>query len=145
MDPGTYTLLLELERETTVTFGSAGPRELATGYYVYTGSAFGPGGLSRVDRHRRVCNGENSTRHWHVDYLLGQPAISWVEAWLSPDRDAECEIAGALPGRSIEGIGATDCGCDSHLGTHPSREALLNALETVHDGRYSYVTHSEGD
>ena len=137
MEPGTYTLLLELETGTTVTFGAAGPRDLEAGYYVYTGSAFGPGGLSRVDRHRRVARGTNPTRHWHVDYLLGEPSLAWLGAWVSPNRNAECEIARGLPGRSITGIGATDCDCESHLGTHSSRQELLTVLQTVHEERYS--------
>lgn len=137
MEPGTYTLLLELERQTTVTFGAAGSRVLEAGFYAYTGSAFGPGGLSRVDRHERVLQGENDARHWHVDYLLGTPTVSWIGAWVSPDRQAECEIAGSLPGRSVAGIGATDCDCNSHLTFQSTKGELRDEIETVHEEPYS--------
>lgn len=137
MEPGTYTILLELEAETTVTFGAAGSRELEAGFYAYTGSAFGPGGLSRVDRHHRVQRGTNPARHWHVDYLLGDPNVSWVGAWISPHRVAECDIAGSLPGRSISGIGATDCDCNSHLTGHSQRSEISAAIEAIHEERYS--------
>ncbi|MFB6085764.1 MAG: DUF123 domain-containing protein [Halodesulfurarchaeum sp.] len=145
MNPGTYTILLELEEERTVTFGAAGSRELAPGFYAYTGSAFGPGGLSRVDRHRRVLRGRNSTRHWHVDYLLDNSAVTWIGTWVSPHRRNECEIAGALLGDPLPGIGSSDCSCESHLVFHTDRSTLTTAIEAVHEKRYSSVSHSEGD
>jgi Uri superfamily endonuclease len=132
MDSGTYTLLLELEPATVITFGAAGTRHLPAGYYVYTGSAFGPGGLTRVNRHREVCTGTNTTRHWHIDYLLGASESSWDEVWTAPVA-RECVIAESVPGTPIEGIGASDCGCDSHLTYNPSRNELVDELES----RYS--------
>ena len=132
MEPGTYTLLLELERPASIEFGAAGTRDLDAGYYAYTGSAFGPGGLSRVSRHQRVAAGENDTRHWHIDYLLGHRAVEYLDWWDSPGRNAECEIASSLIGDPIPGLGATDCGCSSHLRYHPEREPLEAAIATAH-------------
>lgn len=131
MATGTYSLLLQLRRDTRITFGAAGERALDAGWYVYTGSAFGPGGLSRVDRHRRVASGENETRHWHVDYLLCADSSHWAGAWTAP-RDAECVIADRLPGDAVPGIGATDCGCPSHLTYSPERESLVEALDRIY-------------
>lgn len=121
MDPGTYTLLLELETAASIEFGGIGSRDLEEGFYTYTGSAFGPGGLSRVERHRRVAAGDNDTRHWHVDYLLGNPAVTILDVWLGPGRDAECEIARTINGEPIPGLGASDCRCESHVHHSPDR------------------------
>lgn len=64
-EAGTYTLVIRL-REHLVT--SLNEREilLTGGLYVYTGSAFGPGGLSaRISRHLR----RRKPHHWHIDEL----------------------------------------------------------------------------
>ena len=142
MESGTYSILLELPQETRIEFGAAGERVLAPGWYAYTGSAFGPGGLSRVERHRRVARDENETRHWHVDYLLGAARSRWDGVWTTP-RDAECEIARQLPGEPVTGIGATDCDCTSHLRYSPDRGPMAEALEEIF-GSQSKTTHSEG-
>ncbi|MEF8825919.1 MAG: GIY-YIG nuclease family protein [Halapricum sp.] len=115
MTSGTYTLVIELPEAATITFGAAGDRDLAAGLYAYTGSAFGSGGFSRIDRHRRVAAGENNARHWHIDYLLGHPGTRIVEVVRSADADVECAVSGRLPGEPVAGIGASDCGCDTHL------------------------------
>lgn len=131
MDQGTYTLLLELETSTAITFGAAGTRHLDAGYYAYTGSAMGPGGLSRVNRHRKVCVGTNETRHWHIDYLLGSSETTWVGVWSAAVAN-ECDIAQTLPGTGIEGICASDCACVSHLTYSSSRDTLVNGLEATY-------------
>ncbi|MEF8771936.1 GIY-YIG nuclease family protein [Halodesulfurarchaeum sp.] len=133
MDQGTYTLLLELETTTSITFGAAGTRRLDAGYYAYTGSALGPGGLSRVDRHRKVCDGTNMTRQWHIDYLLGAAETTWVGVW-SAAVARECDYAETLPGTAIEGIGASDCACESHLSYSSTRDRLVNELEAIYNG-----------
>ncbi|MFW6018542.1 MAG: GIY-YIG nuclease family protein, partial [Halapricum sp.] len=123
---GTYTLLIELPDAATITFGAAGERELAAGNYAYSGSAFGPGGFSRIDRHRRVASGENDARHWHVDYLLGHPGTRIVEVVRSAEADIECGVSQRLPGETVSGIGASDCDCDSHLVYGGRSEAFLD-------------------
>jgi endonuclease-3 len=115
MTSGTYTLLIDLPEAATITFGAAGDRELDPGIYAYTGSAFGPGGFSRIDRHRRVATGDNDARHWHVDYLLGHPGTRIVEVVHSAEADIECAVSRELPGEQISGVGASDCGCPTHL------------------------------
>lgn len=133
MDPGTYTLLLELETPTSIEFGAAGTRDLEAGFYAYTGSAFGPGGLSRVDRHHRVATGDETTRHWHIDYLLGSDRTRFVDAWTAPHREVECETATAIEAQAIDGIGATDCTCPSHLHVGPDRDTLVTTIEAIYD------------
>ena len=74
MTGGTYTLLVELPECSTVEVGALGSLDLDAGWYAYTGSALGPGGFTRVQRHREMAVGERAARHWHVDYLLGDTA-----------------------------------------------------------------------
>lgn len=49
---GTYTLVIALPEPATIKVGALGEHGFPTGWYAHTGSAFGSGGLSRVDRHR---------------------------------------------------------------------------------------------
>ena len=134
MAKGTYTLLVELERDATVEFGALGDRELASGWYAYTGSAFGPGGFSRVERHRDVAGGANEARHWHVDYLLGHEATRIGGVVKSSGEDVECEVSGAIDAEGIEGVGCSDCDCGSHLAYAPDGAELERAVRSAHDG-----------
>ncbi len=130
---GTYTLLIELPRSARIAFGALGKRSLESGWYAYVGSAFGPGGFARIDRHRRVAEGANETRHWHIDYLLGHPASRLDRAIRSLGVDAECSISREIDGRSIGGVGATDCSCSTHLHHHTERNRLVDSIEAAHD------------
>lgn len=131
---GTYTLVVELPEAASITFGAAGDRDLAAGLYAYTGSAFGPGGFSRIDRHRRVATGENDARHWHIDYLLGRPGTRIVEVVRSADTDVECAVSGRLPGKPVGGIGASDCGCDTHLIYGDNGQGFVDDVRRAHAG-----------
>ena len=136
MNRGTYTLVIDLDRDATIEVGALGTHEFDRGWYAYTGSAFGRGGFSRVERHRELSRGESTTRHWHVDYLLGHEAARIRTVVQSPGLDAECVIAGALPDAGIEGFGASDCSCPSHLAFHPEGPRLTRLVSIAHeDGR----------
>ncbi|MEF8842305.1 MAG: GIY-YIG nuclease family protein [Haloarculaceae archaeon] len=112
---GTYTLLVELDRNAAVEVGALGEHAFDSGWYAYTGSAFGPGGFARVDRHRELAADERTTRHWHVDYLLGHPDTALREVVRSSGADIECAVARRLPAGPVAGFGASDCDCRSHL------------------------------
>ena len=117
-DPGTYVLIVAVEQSTTIRVGALGDRSFATGHYAYVGSAFGPGGLSRVDRHRELAAGDSETRHWHIDYLLGSAASQLATVEQFPNRDIECALAAAFADADCEPVaafGASDCDCVSHL------------------------------
>jgi len=124
-EKGTYTLLIRVEEPATVSVGALGDVRFEEALYAYTGSAFGAGGLSRVDRHARVASGENGARHWHVDYLLGAEEATLVGAFVTPD-DAECAVARAVEGDCVPRFGASDCSCSSHL-KRATREAVKEA------------------
>lgn len=133
MEKGIYTLVLRLPAERLVDVGSLGPVRFEAGYYAYTGSARGPGGLARVERHMRVMVGTNPARRWHIDHLLPHTALVTVVATRT-EMDLECAIARAigevLP--SVESFGCTDCRCSSHLHCSPDREEILSAVKSAH-------------
>lgn len=132
--PGIYTLLLHLDRPREITVGSLGTLLFPEGYYSYTGSARGPGGQKRVERHLRVLRGVNSTRRWHIDYLL--PFASLVEVLVvSTSQNLECSIAQRI-GEAltpVKGFGCTDCRCVSHLHYSPEPGRMLEAVSSAHE------------
>ena len=116
---GTYVLALWLDRFQRLSIGRLGDIGFPAGWYLYVGSALGPGGLkSRLMRHRRHL-GKDKRAHWHVDYLR-EHAI-WGGVWGSASElKLECSWADALrglPGAEIvaPGFGASDCRCSAHL------------------------------
>ena len=116
MDPGIYTLVLLLDRAREIEVGSLGIIQFKEGYYSYTGSARGPGGLKRLERHKRVLLGSSSVRRWHIDYLL--PYASLVEAIVTRTfADLECRIARRIGSKLnvVPHFGSTDCTCPGHL------------------------------
>ena len=124
---GTYVLVVDLPRATTLEVGALGEREFDAGTYAYVGSAFGPGGFARVDRHRELARGERDARHWHIDYVLGHPETTLESAITFPDADRECELAASLPGEPVDGFGASDCDCSGHLLAGPDRSTVRDA------------------
>ena len=130
-DHGSYVLVVDCDGPVDSEVGALG--EIAfDGQFAYVGSAFGPGGLSRVDRHRRVTAGDHDTRHWHIDYLLGYPDATLVGD-VRTEADVECTVARALPSGPVAGFGASDCDCESHLTYAPDRETLVRAVESAHE------------
>jgi Uri superfamily endonuclease len=130
---GTYTLVVTLTEAATVEVGTLGRRDLAAGWYAYTGSAFGPGGFARVERHRELAAGERDARHWHVDYLLGHHAAGVDRVVTTPGADVECAVARAVEGERVPAFGASDCDCGSHLVYGPDRAPLLWSVERAHE------------
>ena len=114
--PGTYALVLASDRQSAIRIGSLSTLQTEPGFYVYVGSAFGPGGLAaRVSRHQR----QAKRLRWHIDYLRAVLALE--EVWYTPDgKRRECLWAEAMtqaPRRFLPmaGFGASDCRCASHL------------------------------
>ena len=132
MTGGTYTLVLSLPDAATVEVGALGARSFPAGGYAYTGSALGSGGFSRVDRHGRVAAGEHDVRHWHVDYLLGHPPVTIEDVVRTPGADVECAVAERLPDGPVDGFGASDCECPTHLAYGEDVVALHEAVRDAH-------------
>jgi len=132
-EPGIYTLILSLPQAEQITVGSLGVMDFARGFYSYTGSARGSGGLKRVDRHILVSIGINKTRRWHIDYLL--PHAGFLEVFISKTtRDLECRIATAMGKRlvPVPGFGCTDCRCKGHLHYSPGLGEMRAAVAAAH-------------
>jgi endonuclease-3 len=137
-EPGTYTLAIALKTPVEVAIGAAGTFVFEAELLAYTGSAFGPGGLDRVDRHRQVATRKRDTRHWHVDHVLGHEYTRLEAAWVTPGERVECEVHQALPGREVP-IGASDCSCRGHLRSG-ERGRLAAAFHEEHSRRVELDT-----
>ncbi len=116
MDKGVYLLVLQLPAARLLNVGALGRWDFPAGWYLYVGSAHGPGGLrARLRRHLS----QQKAARWHVDYL--RTAADWVEAWVAPlPPEWECAWARHLaqwPDAHIPvpRFGASDCRCPSHL------------------------------
>jgi Uri superfamily endonuclease len=113
--PGTYALILYNSEPRTILIGKHGDFWFPKGYYVYTGSAFGSGGLAaRVGRHLK----SGKPLWWHIDYLTS--CLSVVRVWHTRHPEPrEClwavhfeTIGGTI---TVPGFGSSDCRCRSHL------------------------------
>jgi Uri superfamily endonuclease len=130
--PGTYALILHVDKPQSILVGRLGELVAPSGWVVYVGSAFGPGGLhARVGRHlgrpvgvRSEVTGVSSLAkakrlHWHIDYLLQAVGIHtvWYTSDPIPYEHTWANVLGRTPGVSIlmPGFGSSDCQCPSHL------------------------------
>jgi Uri superfamily endonuclease len=138
---GTYLLMMRLDSDLdALQVGRLGVFGFAAGYYLYVGSAFGPGGLpARLAYHaRRV----KLRPHWHIDYL--RPHARLLEAWsvsgAPPLERAWVQALEHLPGVAVPvpGFGARDTARRAHLfyaprrpGTRQLTGTVLSAVEQV--------------
>lgn len=114
-EPGTYALILECAVRAGLRVGRRLRMDTEPGYYIYVGSAFGPGGVkARVSRHFR----REKAKRWHIDFL--REFVTFREVWYShAPEHLEHEWARIFQDMagycSVEGFGCTDCKCRSHL------------------------------
>ena len=127
----------------TVQIGRWGRLDVEPGYYLYVGSAFGPGGVAaRVTRHLR----KRKPRRWHLDYLRAHviPAQIWIcydperreHPWATAVGNSPCV-------NPIEGFGSSDCRCRAHL-FRIKAQADLEWLSTVLPGVETDIVILEG-
>ena len=115
MEPGTYCLVFA-NPAVTLAVGRLGPVAFRAGFHLYVGSALGPGGLLRVERHLRLARDRDRPPRWHVDRLLLDTRFELVAAVTGGGAERlECALARAIGGEGVPGFGASDCGCASHL------------------------------
>jgi Uri superfamily endonuclease len=131
---GTYALLLELDAPRKIKVGALGTLDFPPGYFLYVGSALGPGGLTaRLARHRRRTG---KRLHWHIDHV--RAVMTLVEVWTSQgEMRQECDwavAASTLPGANIvaSGLGASDCHCPSHLLHYRQRPKVGDFQSLIH-------------
>jgi Uri superfamily endonuclease len=113
---GAYVLVLQCHQLIKIKIGRLGFISFEPGYYLYTGSALGPGGLSgRISHHFRQKAQKRS--RWHIDALTSREAIN--EIWWSENQHRlECtwaEVLAEVGDRTVPGFGASDCRCPGHL------------------------------
>src|SRR5208337_1419018 len=106
---GAYALILFCSQEGPVQIGKLGQLQLRRGFYVYVGSAVGPGGVrARVAHHQKL----SPRPHWHIDYLrphICHDRVCREHQW--------ARVISTLRGASIPiaGFGSSDCRCKTHL------------------------------
>jgi Uri superfamily endonuclease len=115
MDKGIYCLVFH-NPACTAGIGAMGEIAFRKGWHIYVGSALGPGGLKRLERHIALHEKKDKRPKWHVDYLLTNdnfPLRYAVSAATS--LRLECLLASAIGGENVPGFGCSDCTCTSHL------------------------------
>lgn len=131
-DPGIYGLLMHSSGGGALQIGKLGKLSIEPGFYLYLGSAHGPGGIkARVSRYL----GSFRRLFWHIDYL--QAVLSVQELWFSfvdskfEHQTAEC--LSKLPDWRIPliGFGSSDCNCLGHLFHHHGRVSVLEIWEDL--------------
>ena len=131
--PGTYALIFSSTRKRQITVGKIGTLRLQPGFYVYVGSAFGPGGLkARIEHHSRKA----ARPHWHIDYLTF--ALDLKEIWYTSDpvhREHQwATIISNTRGSSapLAEFGSSDCRCNTHLFFFKSKPGSKNIRSIIH-------------
>ncbi len=133
--PGTYALVFKTKRNKRIIIGKLGTLNLQPGYYIYVGSAFGPGGLkARIGHHCK----NSSRRHWHIDYL--SEYLPPAEVWYTYDPTHRehhwSQVLAHARGASIPlpGFGSSDCRCISHLYFLSARPSDKYLRRKIHAG-----------
>jgi Uri superfamily endonuclease len=127
---GTYLLLLASRTPVRLSIGKLGEMTAVPGYYVYIGSAWGPGGVAaRVRHHRKTA----VNAHWHIDYLRAVTAVTDVYCVYGSRCEHEwahslMQSAGAT--MPLRGFGSSDCDCATHL-FYFGRKPLKTELEKL--------------
>lgn len=133
---GTYLLVMELYKDTSLMIGKHGVIHFQRGCYAYVGSALN--GLDqRIQRHLR----SNKKTHWHIDYLL--PFTKIVDVFYKENtRREECEIAKGFEKNFtyIPGFGCSDCVCTSHL-FNGSYHNILRVIDSLNMKLYPLHTN----
>jgi len=110
---GIYTLIIQIDKNTSVNIGALGNLTFKKGLYAYVGSAQ-TNLEQRIKRHFR----SDKRKFWHIDYLLDNSAAKIVKVFFKEAGKAEeCKTAKAIGEKAepIDGFGCSDCNCKSHL------------------------------
>ncbi|MBS1250369.1 MAG: hypothetical protein MAG431_01963 [Chloroflexi bacterium] len=124
-ESGTYILILHPKEATEIQVGVLGDFSLASGFYLYVGSAHGPGGVAaRVNRHLSP----RKKLHWHIDYLTKQASIFavWYAYGVRKFEHSWAKVLGQMTGAEspMVGFGSSDCACPTHLFYFPQKPSL---------------------
>ncbi|MGF3523277.1 MAG: GIY-YIG nuclease family protein [Candidatus Bathyarchaeia archaeon] len=126
---GIYVLIIHVKKSVKIRIGALGTVNIEEGKYAYVGSA--QKNLEcRVRRHLR----REKRKFWHIDYLLDSDTAEVLEVrYKSGDKTEECKIAQliAKQGKAVEGFGASDCRCISHLFQIENQQCLEKETQIV--------------
>ncbi len=123
---GAYLLLIDLKKPLTLPQKKFCQKPLEPGFYLYAGSAYGPGGIkARVSRHIK----KRKAKRWHIDYITTQATVT--EALVIPQANECAFISQLLENPQIfvplKGMGSSDCkSCPSHFLQAPPTFSLTN-------------------
>jgi Uri superfamily endonuclease len=124
---GVYVLLIQLNKDTSITVGAKGRMPFTKGLYAYTGSA--QNSLeTRIKRHLR----KKKHKFWHIDYLLDNPASKVLKVFYKQaGKTDECAVAREIShqGEAVTGFGCSDCDCNSHLFRIGTYEFLRESMK----------------
>ena len=144
---GTYLLILQNHSVQDIQIGRLGNLTVQPGFYVYVGSAFGPGGIPARTAHHK---NRQQRLHWHIDYLKKKSEL--LEIWFSLDpvrREHQwAEIVRQTPEiqMPMDGFGASDCQCATHLFYSKSKPDIKYFREQMHSlptGTYSVQVETQ--
>jgi len=114
---GTYVLCIRVKETIDVIVGALGLIQFQSGMYIYIGSALNSL-KPRIIRHIETSRGTHNVTHWHIDYLLREPAVRLEAVYFTDATERlECVYASAVAehGTAVKGFGCSDCRCVSHL------------------------------
>jgi Uri superfamily endonuclease len=111
---GVYLLVMYLPDSHEICVGGLGLSRFRKGWYLYAGSARGPGGIrARCARHLRP----DKRQRWHIDYLTQIAQVQQV--WFTEVLTEMCIVSVLLRCPKLEqpvaGFGASDSRARSHL------------------------------
>ena len=128
---GVYILKAKLEKKVEIKVGALGKKTFKPGYYFYAGTAQ-RNLKARIKRHFS----SEKKMHWHIDYLLAEAEIEKDFVFELPG-EGECFLAqnlishgGEIP---VDGFGASDCSCGSHLVYFPLKTGSKIVEELIKD------------
>ena len=111
---GTYCLVIELKKDSSIKTGALGRIEFKKGLYCYVGSA-----LNNLEKRVQRHLSKKKKLHWHIDYFLMNQNTSIKKVFYKEsNKREECKIARFVLKNSIgqiEKFGCSDCKCKSHL------------------------------
>jgi Uri superfamily endonuclease len=138
---GTYALILLSRSEEDIQVGRLGRLQVKPGFYVYVGSAFGPGGvIARVSHHMNI----SSHPRWHIDYLRAVTLIQGI--WYTFDsvcrehQWAETLARSRKASTPLRGFGSSDCRCKSHLTFYHFRPSIKTFSRKIYAQYHDHET-----
>lgn len=127
---GGYAIIIRLDKTQEIEIGSLGNKNFKKGCYAYFGSAKGPGGFKRIERHYNTSKSseDKNNCHWHIDYLLNNKNARIIEFYYSKTVFECIEKQNLI---EVHGFGSSDCKCESHLVYEEKRNILRQKISKI--------------